>query len=67
MKIDINIRKIENFYYVEHEKSWKRDTFSPRKFDGIVFFTEGSIEYIFEDKTVLAQKGDHNFQNKLAQ
>ncbi len=58
---DINIKKITNFYYVEHNRKWSRPNFHPRIFDGIVFFTEGAIEYIFEDKSIVAQEGDMLF------
>lgn len=57
MESDICIRKIENMYYAR-QKNWHRDFFAPRKLDGLVFFEEGSIEYHFADKTVLAKKGD---------
>ena len=58
MHKDIDIKKVTNFYYVEPNEKWKRPVMKPRVFDGIVFFTEGAIEYIFEDGRIIAQKGD---------
>jgi len=60
---DLNIKSIINVYYREN-KNWKRQTFSPRSFDAVVFFTEGKIEYHFSDKSVTAQKGDILFLPK---
>lgn len=54
---DIDIKKITHFYYVEPNRKWKRPNFHPRIFDGMVFFTEGAIEYIFEEKSIVAKKG----------
>ncbi len=54
---DLNIKSIINVYYREN-KDWRRQKFSPRPFDAVVFFTEGKIEYRFADKSVMAQKGD---------
>jgi len=58
MNKDIDIKKVVSFYYGERVKVWKRDVSCPRIFDGIVFFTEGSIEYHFEDRNITAEKGD---------
>ena len=55
---DIDVKKITHFYYVEPNRKWHRPNFHPRIFDGMVFFTEGAIEYIFEEKSMIAKKGD---------
>lgn len=60
---DLNIRSISNVYYREN-RNWERQSFSPRSFDAVVFFTEGKIEYHFSDKSVTAQKGDILFLPK---
>ena len=37
---------------------WRRKDFKKRNFDGIVFFSNGENEYRFQDKTIVAKKGD---------
>ncbi len=60
---DLNIKSIINVYFRKNN-DWKRENFSPRFFDAVVFFTEGKIEYHFSDKSVTAQKGDILFLPK---
>lgn len=55
--MDLNIANIVNVYYSRTDH-WHRDFFAPRNFDGIVFFTEGEIEYSFSDRKLTAQAGD---------
>lgn len=60
---DLNIKSIIKVYYRE-SNNWERQSFSPRSFDAVVFFTEGKIEYRFSDKSITAQKGDILFLPK---
>jgi len=60
MENDITIRNIISVYYCQTDK-WERNFFASRTKDGIVFFTEGEIEYWFENKKLVARKGDFIF------
>jgi len=60
MNMDINIKKIINVYHSRND-NWKRDFFDTRLYNGIVLFDEGAIKYIFEDKKLVAKKGDFLF------
>lgn len=57
MGTDICVEEVVRVFYSKTEK-WKRDFFAPRKCDGVVFFTEGEIEYSFPDKKLTAKTGD---------
>ena len=57
MNGDLIISQIDSVYYHKTDR-WNRDFFASRKYDGIVLFTEGEIEYRFADRTVTAKKGD---------
>lgn len=50
------IEKISNAYYWKTSK-WSRSVAEPRGKDGLVFFTEGEIEYFFPDRTLTARAG----------
>lgn len=52
------VTKIINIYQAQKIKNWSRNFFDTRKFDGIIFFTEGEIKYHFNDKDITAKKGD---------
>lgn len=54
---DLIISQINSVYYHKTDH-WSRDFFAPRRYDGIVLFTEGEIEYRFADRNVTAGKGD---------
>ena len=60
MIADLNIQKIVSVYECRTTQ-WRRDFFAPRNYDGVVFFTEGEIEYYFPDKTLRVKKGDFIF------
>lgn len=60
MSADMNIKRIVNTYYCRTD-GWKRDTSITRLYEGIVLFTEGEIEYYFENKTFTAKAGDFLF------
>lgn len=57
MKSDLVISRINSVYYHSTDH-WNRDFFAPRRYDGIVLFAEGEIEYRFDDRTLTAKKGD---------
>ncbi len=54
---DLTIKSIVRAYYIKH-LAWARNRFASRGANAIVLFTEGKIEYHFEDKTLVAGKGD---------
>lgn len=58
MNKNLTVFKIVDIYQAENNKNWHRDFFDTRKFDGIIFFTEGEIKYHFRHKDVIAKKGD---------
>lgn len=57
MIYDIIITDIISVFYRENF-SWHRDQMRPRCYDGIVLFTEGEIEYRFENHSLFAKAGD---------
>lgn len=58
MSRDLTVTEIHNLYRIENDKNWHRDFFYTRKFDAIIFFTEGEIKYHFSHRDVVAKKGD---------
>lgn len=57
MNSDLLISHINSVYYCRTDH-WSRSRFAPRRYDGIVLFTEGEIEYHFADRKLTARKGD---------
>lgn len=53
---DLYISKIVSIYYLE-TFDWKRPLPYPRYTNGIVLVKQGSVEYRFEDTTIVAKKG----------
>ena len=56
-KPSLDIKSIHSVY-LSKTKDWKRDFFAPRKYDGIVLFLEGEIEYNFGFGKFCAKMGD---------
>ena len=56
MKKDLCVTQIFNVYHNRTSK-WQRNKPIPRSQDGLVVFTEGEIEYTFEDRTFRAGRG----------
>ena len=54
---DLVIERISNAYYWKTSK-WNRSIAEPRGKDGLVFFTEGEIEYFFPDRALVAKAGE---------
>ena len=54
---DLIVAEISHIYYWKTSK-WHRDVAEPRGNDGLVFFTEGEIEYFFPNRTLVAKAGD---------
>lgn len=57
MSKSINVTSIVSMYYSSPMK-WNREQKKPRACDAIVFFTEGEIQYFFDDKAIVAKRGD---------
>ncbi|MBQ4574656.1 MAG: helix-turn-helix domain-containing protein [Clostridia bacterium] len=57
MMIDITIDRIVNMFY-RNPPGWSRPVHSIRHYDALVWFADGSNEYSFENKTIVASKGD---------
>ena len=54
---DLIIIKIDSIYKIS-TSTWARPFPTPRQTNGIVFFLDGEIRYIFGNKQVTAKKGD---------
>ncbi len=54
----LTISKIVDVYRIDNYVNWKRDFFDTRKFDGVMLFIDGEIQYNFGFKKVTAKKGD---------
>ncbi len=57
MHNDLTVTEIINVYHVK-QSGWERNFFAARKFDAVVYFADGEIEYNFAHKTFTAKKGD---------
>lgn len=54
---DLMIEEILHIYYWKNS-TWKRNFFESRGNDGLIFFTEGKIEYFFANRSIVAKAGD---------
>ena len=54
----LTVTKIIDIYRSDNNQNWQRNFFDIRKFDGIIFFTQGEIKYHFKNKDITAKKGD---------
>ena len=57
LSADVRIREIIGAV-CRRSPNWARNRKVPREYDGLVFFTEGKIEYDFDGELVLAGAGD---------
>jgi len=57
MNNDINVMQIVNAYH-RKDVIWRRENCIKRRFDAIVFFEKGEIDYYFSSGTVSAKPGD---------
>ena len=54
---NLNVKSIERVYY-STSSCWARPAFEARRYDGLVLFTEGEIEYDFGYTKITATAGD---------
>ena len=57
MSVNICIKQTVSVRFAESDR-WKRPRQAARGYDALVLFTEGEIEYIFEENSVTAKAGD---------
>ena len=57
MTTDLAVERIADVYYMK-QQNWARDAFDVRKYDAVVLFMQGEIEYTFAGRTVTARAGD---------
>ena len=54
---DYNIDRVVNVFH-RVDRDWKRDESRPRRYDAVLMFVNGSIEYHFPDRSVRVNGGD---------
>ena len=54
---DYNIDRVVNVFH-RVDRDWKRDAAWPGRYDAVLMFVNGSIEYHFPDRSVTVNGGD---------